>query len=392
MSIFDFSFNIWAILSAVGVMVNLVLAVFILRQGSQNPANRWFSIVLFCLILWGVAEFLSRLSANAVAFQFWSKIGSPGWIFMSTAFFTFTLIFTKKEKIVNTFWFPLLVFFPAIIFLFLAWNTELIIINNPEDPSVVETYYGWDKATGKFFWIFIVWLEFYFWSSEVLLFRHFLRLESQTRRRQAFLIMAGCFIPLVLGTLTDAILPIFKIPFVETAVVFTTMLGIFICYGIIKYKLFIIVSPSVAFYNVLDTMTEGLFVLNQDFYIDVANKATLEMLGYREEELIGKHIEKVISDGKILEVFRARGLKPLKEGRTVRNLETKFLTKDAKVIPVNFSASSIKSKGEKQIGIVVVASDITQTKRLIHKLEKAIYDIKLSKYELEKKLGRIVEA
>ena len=387
MSIFDFTFNIWAVPSLVGVVVSLLLAILILHQGSQNTANRWYAVFLFCLALWGISELMGRISANAVAEQFWAKLGPPGWVFMSVVFFAFTLTFTRREYLLNNFWFAMLLFFPGLLFLFFAWNTELIVLNDP--AKAFQTYYGWDEDSGKFFWVFIIWLESYFWGSMALLFREFRRLGDPVRKRQTLIIMAGMFIPLVIGTATDAIPPIFKLPFIETAVFFTTIMGIVVSYGILKYKLFL-VSPVTAFYNILNTMTEGLLVLDRNHTINMANNAILEMLGYSKDELVGKHIEYVISDGNNLEVLRKRALEPLREGKIVRNLETKFLTKDAKVIPINFSASPIKSRGENPVGTVVVASDMSETKKLIQKLESAVRELQVSKYELEKKIGSFI--
>ncbi len=388
MEVFDFTFNIWAIPSAVGVIVNLTLAVLILRQGSQNSANRWFVLFLLCLALWGVAEIMGRLSATPAANQFWAKLGPPGWVFMPTIFFTFTLIFTRRERYLEYPWYPVIIFLPALAFLFFAWNTELIILNDPS--KVIETYYGWDEEPGRLFWFFIVWLEFYFVSSLALLFRHYRRLEDRVKKRQTLIIMAGLLVPLVIGTATDAILPIFKITFIETAVFFTTAMAIIVSYGVIRYKLFL-VSPATAFYSILHTMTEGLLVLNRDYYIDMANQAIQKMLGYGENELIGKHIEHIVSDAGNITTFRESGIRVLATGKTVRNLETKFLTKDAKVIPVSFSASPIMSRGEILTGAVVVVSDISETKKLIGKLERAVDELQLSKYELEKKIGKFIE-
>lgn len=388
MEVFDFTFNIWAVPSFVGVAVNLILAALILRQGSQNSANRWFALFLFCLALWGVSEIMGRLSATPIADQFWAKLGPPGWVFMPAVFFTFTLIFTRKEKLLNYPWFPVVIFLPGLIFLFFAWNTELIVSNDPS--KAFKTYYGWDEDPGRFFGLFVVWLEFFFVSSMVLLFRYFRRLEDQVKKRQTLIIMLGLLVPLVIGSATDAILPLFRVTIIETAVFFTTVMGIMVSYGIMKYKLFI-VSPTTAFYNILNTMTEGLLVLNREYYIDMANKAIQQMLGYHEEELIGKHIKNIVNDGKNFDIFRKKGLEPLKSGTMVRNFETMFLTKDAKVVPVSFSASPVISKGEKLSGIVVVVSDVTQSKKLIEKLEKAIQELQISKYELEKKMGSLLQ-
>lgn len=380
----------YAAAELLAVLINLTLVVLIWRTGSRNPPARWFILFLFCLSLWGISEVLGRLTPTAEASIFWGRLGPPGWVFMPVVFFTFSLIFTRHEFVLDRFFIQLLLWVPALAFLFLAWNTELIVFHDPQTQEL--RWYGWDTdKVAPLFWFFIAWLEFYFIASLVLLFRYWRSLQEENRKKQAFFIIGGLLIPLVVGSITDAFLPIVGFAVPQTAVIFTTAMSVFVAYALLKYKLFIL-SPLSAFANIIDTMSEILLVLTPDGYIDRMSRAGLEALGYQKEDLIDQPIEKLIPPGPMLNTFRSRALGPLYDGKNVKNLETKFITRDGLEINVNFSASPVKERGERLAGIVAVASDITQTKRLIRNLEQSTEELRLAKYNLERQLSRMTEA
>ena len=77
--------------------------------------------------------------------------------------------------------------------------------------------------------------------------------------------------------------------------------------------------------------------------------------------------------------------------KQVKNLETKVVTRDGREISVNFSASPIKGKGGTLGGVVAVLTDITHLKTLVRNLEKTAQDLKIAKYELERRLAKTTE-
>jgi PAS domain S-box-containing protein len=122
--------------------------------------------------------------------------------------------------------------------------------------------------------------------------------------------------------------------------------------------------------NIFTSMADTLIVVSPDSSIRTVNRATLELLGYEEQELIGKSINDVISEGGQGESgwSEIRGL--LEEG-IVRGLRTKYLTKDKFCISVNFSGSVLLDKRGKLEGIVWIASDITENTQLEEQLRQS---------------------
>lgn len=127
--------------------------------------------------------------------------------------------------------------------------------------------------------------------------------------------------------------------------------------------------------NIFQSMLNTLIVVNPDTTIKLVNQATLNLLGYTEEELIGKPVEQVIPEKK-LPLFN----EAVEEDELVKEVETLYLTKEGKRIPMLFSGSIMCGKDESIQGVVCVAQDITR-----HKAAEAALK------ESESRLSGIVE-
>jgi PAS domain S-box-containing protein len=140
--------------------------------------------------------------------------------------------------------------------------------------------------------------------------------------------------------------------------------------------------------NIMGSMADSLIVVNPDARIATVNKAICELLGYKEEELIGKDVTLLFSEEEEEEEeeeeapFRSTKLRKLVKEGSVSDYEANFKTKDGKIIPILLSGAvmrridcpgpgpvddceEFKKKGvhcEKIQGVVVVAKDITERK------------------------------
>ena len=105
--------------------------------------------------------------------------------------------------------------------------------------------------------------------------------------------------------------------------------------------------------NIIETIVDSLIVLDRDKRIVKLNKATLNYLGYKEEELINQPFSKVLGQAEIAKVFAKEKL--------TKRIETSYLKKNGEQISVLFSSSLMRQAGEIQ-GIVCVAGDISEQK------------------------------
>lgn len=111
--------------------------------------------------------------------------------------------------------------------------------------------------------------------------------------------------------------------------------------------------------NIIKSMLDTLIVVNPKRIITRVNKAVSDLLGYKEEELIGKSVDMIIPKSTQEEIFNG--------SKNVKDIEMRYLTKDKREVPMSFSSSVMAEQGE-PIGIVCVAKDLSEIKNLIKEL------------------------
>ncbi len=110
--------------------------------------------------------------------------------------------------------------------------------------------------------------------------------------------------------------------------------------------------------NIIGSMNDTLIVVGRDAKIRSVNKSTCELLGYKEEELLGRDITLIVPQEE--KIFSSAGFKRLIEESTVVNRELDYLTKTGKRIPMLFSSAVLKNKDGAVEGFVWIARDITE--------------------------------
>lgn len=111
--------------------------------------------------------------------------------------------------------------------------------------------------------------------------------------------------------------------------------------------------------NIIGSMTDSLVVVTPRGKIEKINQATCNLLGYREDEIVGRQLSMLFSDNK----FRRLRSGDLSCLTRTGDSQIKYRSKDGREIPVSFSGSPIFSKSGETLGVVCVAQDITERKR-----------------------------
>jgi PAS domain S-box-containing protein len=104
----------------------------------------------------------------------------------------------------------------------------------------------------------------------------------------------------------------------------------------------------------------GYHELDIDGRITCVNTTELSMLGYAEDEMVGRHVWDFIDDADIARYTFAeklRGVKP------VRSVERSFRRKDGTFLPVQLDDQMLKDPNGRLIGIRATMQDITERKK-----------------------------
>jgi len=108
-------------------------------------------------------------------------------------------------------------------------------------------------------------------------------------------------------------------------------------------------------HSVLNSMTDAVFVTSPDGVIKVANAAACKMLGFSEEELLGRSILAVLEERERVDFDLQQAAQ--------ETCETLVRTRSGQTIPVSFTGSRIDSDDPQFQGNIFVARNITDRKR-----------------------------
>lgn len=122
--------------------------------------------------------------------------------------------------------------------------------------------------------------------------------------------------------------------------------------------------------NLLRNMSESLVVTSEVGVIQIVNNATLKLLEYEREELVGQNI---------LILFDDSVLPTTTEGDYT---ETQFLTKSGMCIDIQLSSSRLLSRSDKGSDIVFVAADVSRLKQIQLELEKTNNNLQTTQSQL----------
>ena len=130
-----------------------------------------------------------------------------------------------------------------------------------------------------------------------------------------------------------------------------------------------LLEEELKYQSLVETVSEGIVLADNDDVIQFVNKRYCEMLGYSKNELIGKVGYKVLLDKETQELIKKKNLDRTK-GITDR-YEIKMKKKDGTPIYMEISGTPVYDKTGKVIGSLGVHSDVTERKKSILALSES---------------------
>jgi PAS domain S-box-containing protein len=118
--------------------------------------------------------------------------------------------------------------------------------------------------------------------------------------------------------------------------------------------------------NIIRSLVNSLVVTDSEAVITMANDACRELLGYSKEELVGRPLGMIFADGAINPLRRGSEFwNRCRASGSASGLETALKTKLGEEIPVSLNASVMRGRAGDMIGIVLVATDLREMRRLL---------------------------
>jgi PAS domain S-box-containing protein len=350
-------------------IVFIYLAVFILYKDSKSQLNWTSSILMLCFALWNFGDIILQNPDRTIQIctvMIMQDIATIGWVGFASTLFSFSLAFSKKEKLLKKKWFLFFVLILPVCFIYKQW-TGGMTINPTRQP------YGWSLSWANTIWTYLFYVYYSLLTLFSLYFIYFYGRKTKTiiEKKQAKIIAFSIFASLIVGTVFDVVIPElnnYSIP--PLGNLFVSFFAAGLIYAIVKYR-FLMLTPAIAAENIISAMDELLILLDQEANILTVNNATLDSLQFEKKELEGKSIAVLFQDDN----YKKYILEKITKEEVLINHNSNFLTKTGKIIPVIYSGSPLKNENGIMIGTVIIARDITgliqKEKELIIARDKA---------------------
>jgi PAS domain S-box-containing protein len=344
------------------------LAVYILIKNPKALVNRISTIFFLCFGLWSLTFifFHSPTTTKSEA-QLLTNIGAFGWIGFSALFLWFVLVFTGRVAILKKKWFYPVLFGIPLLLIYKQWDNYIFV-------DYVLEWFGWRGVYGKTIWPYLFFLQYatFVTAGLYLIFKFIKKTGNQILKKQAKIIFVSMTISVLLGSLTDVVSILFQvrsIPNIADFFVLTWACGV--SYAIVKYK-FLVISPFTAAENIIATMFDSLILMDPNGNIVRVNNAVIKLLGYREEELIGKSLNMLLKGEKKSKQENTQDLlSEIRDDKEIKTREVIFRSRENQEIPVMISGSLLKDDSGSIAGIVCVGKDISERRKLKEELLKS---------------------
>ncbi|MBA7478911.1 hypothetical protein ES707_14339 [subsurface metagenome] len=359
--------NFFPFLHFFAFLVYFYLIVLVLWKDPKSWLNRVCAALFACFAIWSFGYiFIHNLNTSKDITRLIDNISSMGWASFCSFFLWFSLIFTKKKKILKSKLFYLFIFILPSLFIYKQW-TGFIIADYIKQP------WGWTIIWSESIWVYLYYLYYLSFTAIglYLIFNFWRKAKKSLKKKQAKLIFTTGIITLVLASLANVLFPelnIYTMPPLANVIMLIWAFGI--AYAMVKYKLMVI-TPATAAGNIISTIADSLILLDREGNIASVNKATLDLSGYGKSELEGKSVDIFFRE----KDFKNTLLDKATKGEIIRNYEFSFKTRTGDNIPVIFSSSAMMDEAGDMAGIVCIVKDITERKnseRKLRAMESAI--------------------
>lgn len=336
---------LFAIISILISVSCLFIGNYIYYHNPNNKLNQVLALFSFFISYMAFTDFqLSYVNTYEEAY-FWMKVAFP-WMFVASFYIHLALLATEKFHILEKKIIYIFIYLPSAVFAILNLTTSELTL------GVQMGYWGWTylPSDSTLYLLAIIWAFLSGIMSAILILHYYLK-STGTKRQQAKYIFIGIYLPLIMGIVTEILIPsLFSIPSPSMLNLFLTIGLAAIVYGIWKFRLPQLTS-SVISDKILSTMSNFLFLLDEEGKIIHVNLKAIELSGYSEEKLLGQTLNFIFPQS-----FEDSSAVP------VENLETILTNKKGKKMPVLTSTSIIKTSKNDVLGLVLVGNDISQLK------------------------------
>ncbi len=283
-------YYIYLALIAFSVLANITVSLILITKKRHSITVATFVLFLMSFALWGAGVLMINvISLTNRQFEVMHDAIALGYIMMPIWLYLFAYTYTGREA--KPLRYRLIIFLVSsmLIFLYLGWTTEYLKGHTFEKSFITE--WGPQTVFGPLYIVLLLWIMTLLVLSFSMIFRDFRNSLDPLRKIQSKSIVIAISIPLVIGTTTDAILPLLHVAAFPSTVPMTSLMSIVIAYAILRYGLF-----ELSFENLLASVNVPIITMGISNEILTMNSQARNLLKLKDYSFPEMSIEDVIKD------------------------------------------------------------------------------------------------
>jgi PAS domain S-box-containing protein len=271
-------------------MISLTIAITA-WQRRPAPGTTPFALLMFAVAWWSFGYSLEVSSLSLAAKIFWANVEWIAVASLPTLWLSFALQYTGRGEWLSHRVLSLLLIEPLAI-LFLVWTNEhhglvraaTTIDTTGPVPALVATY-------GPLFWVHVAYSYLLLATGTLLLVRGLIR-YPHLYRGQAGALLVGALVPWLGNVVT--LLDLSPVPGLDLTPFGFSIAGLALAWALLRYRLLDLVPAARD--TVIESMSDGVIVLDaQDRIVDL-NPAAQRALGSTPHQAVGQSLPRIIPD------------------------------------------------------------------------------------------------
>ena len=344
----------------ISFVVYATVGIYAIYKDKKSPLNRTFLLLNLSFAVMALGSAFMVVSPEKTGCFFWINILVIGSFSFPSFALHFFLIFSERRKLLKKWWIYVAIYLPFFIFFTLNFAISFYA------KDFVYTKYGWimvARIDSIVFWIYNLYYVASVCAGVISSYLWMIKKDSKREKiKGKIIVLTAAFNLVISGVLFT--LSVFNPNIPNLGPITITLWALGMLYGIVKYKL-LKITPELAADQILETINESVVIVGESGDIVSANRETGVLLGYSDEEILGQPLGMLFSGD---EKFEKANIKTLFKKCPIDNMETRFVSKGNKKIPVIFSASECRDKTGELLGYIAVTRDITNIKEAEERL------------------------
>jgi PAS domain-containing protein len=283
----SYRFGIFSWALSASTLASAGLFYYLWRSHRENPAARFLALLCVSVGFWAFSNIFEHAALTYRLKLIWSQISYLGIVTAPVFYFLFSIAFVQKTRFLTKKTYTVLSIIPALT-IFLAFSNEyhkLIWTDIVFQPESTLAVYG----HGILYWFFSVGYSYLLLLGGFVLIWISNKHLSPFYRSQAIPIFAGLLLPFM-GNIIY-VFGLNPIPGLDWTPVVFSLTCLLLAWGMFRFRLFDI--APIARSLLVETMSDGILVLNERNEILDLNPAMKILLGGLEKAYLGRRVGEV---------------------------------------------------------------------------------------------------